>query len=267
MTASDSVIGKLKYLSIESESPVFHIGAPGQDSEWVGTYEEFEVRITNGRRLDTAPSLTEEGFELVEHRTSDVDFNSDDAVVADYYPQVVELFRKRLGASKVVIFDHTVRTDAGTEGVRKPAQHVHNDYTAASTIQRVIDIVGGDEAVDRLRKRYVQVNLWRPIENPAFSSPLTVADARSVAPEDFVKADIIYSDRRGEVYEVLHRNAHRWFYFPRMNPNEAILFRGFDSSDAVSHRFTPHTAFDDPSSPSSSVPRKSIELRAMAFFD
>ena len=267
MSAPASVTGKLKYLSADSESPAFHIGEPGQDSKWIGTYEEYDVEIHNGRKDRDTPYFAGQGFELIDHGTTDVDFASDEAIVADYYPQVIELFRERLGASEVLIFDHTVRTDAGTEGVRKPARHVHNDYTAASTIQRVIDIVGGDDAVARLRNRFAQVNLWRPIETPVFTSPLAVADAQSVAREDFVKADIIYSDRRGEVYEVLHKDTHRWFYFPEMKPHEAILFRGFDSAEDVSHPFTPHTAFDDPTSLSSTAPRKSIELRAMAFFD
>ena len=266
MSAPSSVIGKLKYLSPDSESPAFHIGEPGQDSKWIGIYEEYDVEIQNGRGIQNPPSIDGHGFELIDHGTTDVDFESDEATVSDYYPQVMELFRRRLSASEVVIFDHTVRTDGGMEGVRKPARHVHNDYTAASAIQRVVDIVGGDDAVKRLRNRYAQVNLWRPLENPVFTSPLAVADALSVARADFVKADIIYSDRRGEVYEVLHRATHRWFYFPQMKPSEAILFRGFDSAEEVSHPFTPHTAFDDPTSPSSPTPRKSIELRAMAFF-
>ncbi len=267
MSAPDSVIGKLKYLSADSENPAFHIGEPGQDSKWVGSYEEHDTEIWNGRRHRDKPIFEKQGFELIDHGTADVDFESDEAIVADYYPQVIELFRNQLGASEVVIFDHTVRTDSGVEGVRKPARHVHNDYTAASTIQRVMDIVGGDDAVMRLRNRYAQVNLWRAVEHPVFTSPLAVADAQSVSREDFVKADIIYSDRRGEVYEVLHKDTHKWFYFPEMKPTEAILFRGFDSAEDVAHPFTPHTAFDDPTSLSSRTPRKSIELRAMAFFD
>jgi hypothetical protein len=267
MTSELSVTGKLKYLSKSSLDPAFYVGEPGQDSKWTGTYEEVDVQIANGRLSTNTASLDEEGFELIEHGTVDVDFSSVEAVEQEYYPQVEKLLEDRLGASQAVIFDHTIRTSKETDGARKPVRHVHNDYTAASTIQRVVDVVGGDGAIEKLRKRYAQINLWRPIGNPVYSSPLAIADARSILPEHFVKADIIYTDRRGEVYEVLYSRDHRWFYFPNMTPNEAIVFRGFDSSQNVSHRFTPHTSFEDPTTPAASIPRRSIELRAMVFFD
>jgi hypothetical protein len=40
----------------------------------------------------------------------------------------------------------------------------------------------------------------------------------------------------------------------------------FDSAEGVSV-LTPHTAFLDPSMPEGSLPRESIELRALVFYD
>jgi hypothetical protein len=60
--------------------------------------------------------------------------------------------------------------------------------------------------------------------------------------------------------------AHRWFYFPRMRRDEALVFKVYDSLQDGRARFTPHTSFDDPDSPPDAPPRQSIEARALAFF-
>lgn len=266
MDVTKPVIAKLRYLSPDSESPAFHIGAPGEESRWVGQYTEIDVAIRNARALPRKPTVESEGFRLIRHKTRDVDFLSDDAVEADYYPRIAALIEAHTGAGEVIVFDHTVRIDEEREGVRGPVRHVHNDYSAASAIQRVIDLVGGDEAVAKLRHRFAQLNVWRPFDRPALTSPLAIADARSFKRGDFVKADIIYPDRRGEVLEVTPRSSHRWFYYPEMTPDEALIFRGYDSDEGIAHRFTAHTAFEDPNTPTDAPPRKSIELRAIAFF-
>ena len=60
--------------------------------------------------------------------------------------------------------------------------------------------------------------------------------------------------------------AHRWFYFPRMRRDEALVFKVYDSLQDGRARFIPHTSFDDPNSPPDAPPRQSIEARALAFF-
>ena len=261
-----SIAGQVNYLAANSISPAFHMGNPGEETQRVGTYCGHNVEIFNGRSLEETPSLEKEGFELLHHHSVDVDFLSDQAVKTDYYPQIQALMRDRLGCEEVVIFDHTVRTSAIGDAQRKPASHVHNDYTPASAIQRLVDITGGGEAIKKLRQRFVQINLWRPIWNTVQEMPLALVDARTVATQDYVKADIHYSDRVGEILEVKYNAQHRWIYFPDMDPSEAILFRGFDSGDQISHPYTPHTAFALPDTDRPSVPRNSIELRALAFF-
>jgi len=224
------------------------------------------VLIRNARLTHPAPTLDQFGFTLVKHKSKNIDFCSDEDIVASYYPQAEQVFMRSTGADEVVIFDHTVRTDASEEGVQRPARHVHNDYTAASIVQRIIDVVGGDEAVEKLQHRFAEINLWRPIENMVQTSPLAIADARSILRDDLVKADIIYADRIGEIFEVVHRDSHLWYYYPNMMSDEALLFVGYDSLPKRTGRFTPHTAFDDPDSPEGAAPRKSIELRAIVFF-
>ena len=52
-----------------------------------------------------------------------------------------------------------------------------------------------------------------------------------------------------------------------MGADEAVLIKGYDSADDGRARFTPHTAFDDPTTPPGAPPRESIEVRTFAFFE
>jgi hypothetical protein len=96
-------------------------------------------------------------------------------------------------------------------------------------------------------------------------APLAMADGTTVAPEDLVASDLIYPNRSGETYSVKYNPNHRWFYFPEMTPDEALLLKCYDSASDGRTRFGPHTAFVDPTTPSDVAPRESIEIRALVF--
>ena len=67
--------------------------------------------------------------------------------------------------------------------------------------------------------------------------------------------------------QIKHNENHAWFYFPKMKRNEAIIFKVYDSETDGRARFTPHTSFEDPTTPKGAMPRESIEVRALAFFN
>jgi hypothetical protein len=200
------------------------------------------------------------------------DFYDPDELRRVYYPEAERLVGQATGASRVVVFDHTIRRrvwgaeDRSPGTPRQPVTRVHNDYTDDSAPQRVRDLMGG-EAEALLRRRYAFVNVWRPIRGPLRDSPLALCDARSVDPADLVASDLVYRDRKGETYAVLYNPAHRWFYVPDMQPDEALLLKCFDSARDGRARLSPHGAFVDPTAPADVLPRESIELRAIAFHD
>ena len=94
------------------------------------------------------------------------------------------------GAEKVIVFDHTIRTAerAVERGYRAPVQMVHNDYTDKSGPQRVRDLLPPEEAEARLKHRFVEINVWRPIKGPVQAWPLALADAQSIAPAATIPA-------------------------------------------------------------------------------
>jgi len=64
----------------------------------------------------------------------------------------------------------------------------------------------------------------------------------------------------------LYNPDQRWFYFPRMQADECVLIRCFDSARVGPARFSAHGGFEDPQSPSDAPPRESIEVRTLVFF-
>jgi hypothetical protein len=231
-----------------------------------GEYRPYDVTIADARALGA--NIDREGFELRASPTAVTDFLDDDQIANLYYPEINQLIIEATGASRVEIFDSTRRFERkdASDGPRAPVHAAHNDYTEKSAPQRVRDLLG-DMAERLLGRRYAFINVWRPLKGPVLSSPLAVADARTVAPGDLVATDLVYSDRVGEIYHLHPNPEHRWFYYPEMTTDEALLLKCFDSATDGTARFAPHTAFADPNTRTSAPGRESIEIRTIAFFD
>ena len=235
-----------------------------------GEHEVRQMTIRNGRPLKEEFDLEVSGFEFVEHRTQVRDFFDPEELKRVYYLEVEALIRKVSGASRVVVFDHTLRSGDEAEReaklVREPVFNVHNDYTEWSGPQRVRDLLP-EEAGELLKRRFAIIQVWRAINQPIQSNPLAIADARSLAPKDLIRAERRYPNRVGETYRVGYNPEHRWFYFPLMRRDEALVFKVFDSAKDGRARFTAHSSFIDPTTPPGAPARQSIEARTLAFFD
>jgi len=271
-TEPAGVEASVTYLSHAEQNPVTYATRPRDGvARRQGDYADYRVRINNGRAIAAKLSLDRQGFLLTRHTSGVVDFYDDDEVRTAYYPEVERLVADVTGASRVVIFDHTRRADGGgvadAKAERAPARIIHNDYTEKSGPQRIHDLFDADEARDLLSHRFSQINVWRPITGPVKRSPLAFIDAQSIAAQDLVKIDLVYEDRVGENYHLVHNPDHRWFYFPHMEADEVVLIKGYDSATDGRARFTPHTAFDDPTTAENAPPRESIEVRTLAFFE
>jgi hypothetical protein len=234
-----------------------------------GTDELKQVVVRNGRLLADRLSLDEQGFVFIEHKTKVTDFFDSAQLEFVYYPEVEELIKRISGASRVVIFDHTLRSGDEAERqaklIREPVLSAHNDYTEWSGPNRVREILP-DEAEKLLSRRFAIIQMWRAINQPIQSNPLALADAKSVQMEDLIVAERRYPHRVGQTYRLKYSPNHRWFYFPEIRRDEAVVFKVYDSEKDGRARFTPHTSFHDPTSPPSAPPRQSIEVRALAFF-
>jgi hypothetical protein len=264
------ITAELAYAIDTGEKPVNETFGPNNiRRRTTGAKERRSVPIRNGRPLAAEFALDEHGFEFVRHPTRVRDFFDAAELAAVYYPEVESLIKDVSGAARVVVFDHTLRSGDEAERearlVREPVLSVHNDYTEWSGPQRVRELLP-DEADRLLGHRFAIIQVWRAINRPIQANPLAIADARSLAPADLIAAERRYPHRVGETYQVRYNPAHRWFYFPEMRRDEALVFKVYDSAQDGRARFTAHTSFVDPSSPAGAPPRQSIEARTLAFF-
>jgi hypothetical protein len=258
--------------------------APGAEKPFAYTYKRpdegpqsnIEVRPETVRIEDIRPiafglDVDVAGVRAVKHRTAVRDFWDEAQTLALGHPETAELVKAATGAARVVVFDHTLRrrsdgvADRTPGASRQPAGRVHIDQTVASGPQRVRDLMG-DQAEELLSRRAAIINVWRPIHHAARDWPLAFADARSVEPKDLIATDLIFPHRKGEIYGVAYNPGQRWLYIPDLAPDEAVLIKCWDSDPSVA-RFTPHTGFEDPTTPAGTPPRESIEFRTIAFFD
>ncbi|HSD41185.1 MAG TPA: CmcJ/NvfI family oxidoreductase [Burkholderiales bacterium] len=270
MTHPPALTAEITYAVDTGEKPVNETFGPGNIRRRnVGARERRPVRIENGRPRVAAFALDASGFAFVDHPTAVRDFFDPAELKAVYYPEVERLVSAVSGAVRVVVFDHTLRSGDEAERearlVREPVLSAHNDYTEWSGPQRLREILP-DEAERLLAHRFAIIQVWRAINRPIRANPLAIADARSLSTADLIAAERRYPHRVGETYQVRYNPAHRWFYFPEMRRDEALVFKVFDSEQDGRARFTAHTSFVDPTTPADAPPRQSIEARTFAFF-
>ncbi len=234
-----------------------------------GVADPHIIAIEDGRPRRREFSLDGSGFEFADHPTAVVDFLDRDELRAVYYPEAADLIARMSGARRVHVFDHTLRTsdeaDRAARKLREPVHTVHNDYTEWSGPQRVRDLLP-DEAEGLIARRFAIIQVWRAIAAPIERDPLAIADARSLAPGDFIPAERRFPDRVGEIYMFQFNPAHRWTWFPRMRRDEALVFKVYDSAANGRARWGAHASFAEPATRPDAPPRESIEIRAFAFF-
>jgi hypothetical protein len=272
MTAAQSVRATLNYSVDNGRPPDYYFYEPDQPVELnpPGT-DPHEVDIHNGWPRANAYSADREGFELKPFDNTFDQFDDDTAVHASFYPQVVEFVKTHTGAKRVEVFDHTIRKRLPADlkqqtTVQRPAVLlVHSDYTVASGPQRVRDLFPA-EAEQLLQRRVAFFNVWKPLYRRVEELPLAVCDATTHAPDDMLRMELKYRERTGEIYVMRHSPAHRWVYFPQMEPTQALLLKTYDSETDGRARFMGHSAFEDPTTPANALRRESIEVRTMAFF-
>src|SRR5262249_25205340 len=100
-------------------------------------YTPQTVTIHDARQIDASADV--HGFELVRHESS-IDFLDDDLVADIGRAEAASLLREKTGATRVFVFDHTLRKRA-PEAPRQPSVRVHVDYTERSGPQRLRDFL------------------------------------------------------------------------------------------------------------------------------
>lgn len=266
----------LAYLTEGAIDAQYTVWPPSSGREPEGPPKTYYTsRIADCREIADSLDLQRDGFVFRKQVSPFRDFFDDAKVKANYYGEMEAYLKALTGAAEVFIFDHNVRSVGraarGEAGVRAPVDMAHGDYTAASGLRRGGEIMAQRGYKGPAPKRTMLVNVWRPLHGPVVDLPLALCHALSVAPEDLVPTPIrhymedeLTAPRlSGEIFSLLHNPSHRWYYASAMQPDEVLVFTGFDSDESSAARFTPHTGFQHPHRPAQFEPRESIEVRAL----
>lgn len=221
-----------------------------------------DVDLNDMRTSTKLVSFSEDAVEFAKFPSTVDAFGQKDDWQGIYDAELTKLLQEKLGAKEVIIFDHTVRVD-DPSAVRPPARNVHSDYSVDGASQRLIDLVGEEQAEEWNKGHFAFINVWRPIDNPINSAPLGFIRPSTVAPQDWVLLDLIYPDRKGQIMGVVGNEQHEWLYQSKMTPDEVAFFNIYDNQGLPS---IAHSALDMVEDENVNTIRKSIESRTLVHY-
>ena len=264
-----NIYSNIVFIVKQKKKPYYDSAAlTGMDPKLYFKTEQKKILINNARNLKHC-ALDKNGFEFYKH---DFNINKDkiNKNIDDYKEKLSKYLNKIIPFKKIVFFDFTNRSNSkigayNPDGQRQPAVRAHVDYTIVSGKKRAQDILTKKlySKLIKEKKRIIQINIWRPLSKIVLSSPLAFADASSIKQSDLVATDQRFPNRVGEIYHLAYNSKQKWYWLPKMNSNEFLIFKGWDSSnDKNIIKFTPHTSFNLVNQNVIKYPRESIEARA-----
>ncbi len=274
MTGQITVRSTFRYTRDTGVAPEVYFYDPPPGTNWREAGDDpREMTVHDGWDRARSFSLDREGFALREFHSTFRQWDDDDAIRAQFYPDVAEFVKREVDAKRVVVFDHTIRAQSNvgqthsehSTSRRAPVMNIHCDYTANSGPLRVRQLLP-EEADKLLKHRVAFYNFWKPLKRTVEERPLAMCDVTTSMEKDFITMKLRYRDRDGEIFVMRHSPQHRWWYFPRMTPEHVILLKTYESETDGRARFVGHCAFEDPNTPPNAPMRESIEIRTMAFF-
>jgi hypothetical protein len=191
---------------------------------------------------------------------------------------MVDLVKSLSGADEVVIFSPPVlrqNKDEPGSAYQPRAVDVHTDFSPANAewaARNRTDKIGD-------YTRFAFINVWRSITPPPQDWPLALVDARSVGQDEGVPYPMIMVDKIPEKLPLVptpptpiegcnfvYKEGHKWRYFSNMTRDEVLAFKLYDSDNKKGSKSwrCPHTAVFD--STDGTIPRESVEVRAICFF-
>ena len=256
--------------------------------------DSAQVRVHDARAaqegIDAAAFFASHGFALVSHRSAVRDWRCDPMtpdptsdVVRLYFPEIERIVREELLPGQKIDVQQfpLLRRGPGTENPIYGAG-VHTDYgTTPEDYEASIAAFTMPEFATAWRAGYDRpevrgaliINFWRTIDmtGPLEHMPLAVCDPSSVAAADIVPLGLTGFTPTGRPTNQLAVRANpeqRWFYYPRMRPDEVLAFKNFecrkDEPGSPLHACF-HTAFEDPGAAPGAPERTSCEHRVQVW--
>lgn len=205
-----------------------------------------QVVVRNARNAEDPPTLEAQGFCLRSQSTAFSAFGDAERVKKQYCPEIVDLVRRELGATRAFAFDHVLLSSrsglATSPSADMPAFTAHNDYTKRISPIRLRELLGEAETRNWRKGRVIQINVWRPFNRVVEETPLALCDGGTLEKRHLVTAELRFEDRNSEFYFLRPSRKHVWWYYPLMSPDELLLIKGYDSKKTARARLAPHAA-------------------------
>ena len=243
------------------------IWSNGDRSRITQALQAHEVEIRDARRRSTPPTLEREGFTVQPSKIAAPAWTDEQWIADAYAPLCLELVRGLTGAAHVLpYYKGALIRDTGDPRRAPAAEFVHLDNTRASALP-FLERAARPE-VQAQHRRVMVFNVWRPITPPPQDVPLALCDQRTASEADGVEGRTVEANFPDGVPYVtsVYNPDQQWWYFSDVTPDEAVVFKGWDSDPTVPMGCL-HGAFRQPEPPPGATPRASIETRVFAFFD
>lgn len=248
------------------------------DQERNTMYSNKPIRIFNARNLEPPASINKQGFQLVKQETRVRNFLDLDVAVSDFYPECSKIVKDVTGCVDTFVTQHQYRNGYGNlpKGHKRASTPTPNgspgNYGGTHSDISAYAENRWDEIVDG--RHCAMFNLWRSIDlqNDIRVMPLAVLDMTSLEMEDIIAADAWGGASAQQQHLVSLRLAynehHRWFYYPKMQPDELLIFKQYDTREEnPCRRQVYHGAVHDPDGPTDAPLRQTIEVRVLALFE
>ena len=204
----------------------------------------------------------------------------DNDIARHYLPLVEEIIRTRLLPGRKIDVQHFGQVRRRGPGTANPtyANGAHQDYgLTAEDFEHSVAAFAGPEAGRGWRAGYehddvegfMVLDFWRTagMAGPLEHMPPALCDPSSVDSADIVETELEGIAPSGATtrHMCLRNNpAQRWYYYPRMTPDEVLVFKLFQAireDAAPSLASCVHTAITDPTTPTGAAERQSCEHR------
>lgn len=199
-----------------------------------------------------------------------------------------EFVTKNNPAASILLVHCTANTDCFQRFV-----HVDQSYRGA---EQILYLNMDEDEADRLTKtRWGIQNVWIPIENTVTRDPLAFCDYQSLDENDLrtvvanlpppgageygnVSKNVKHKQRaeyssngeqaaRYEVANLAHNPNQQWYFASNQTPEEAWVFKIFDSKKDGRARCAVHSSFPLEGQGDSGKARQSVEVRCFVFWE
>lgn len=247
--------------------------------------EIHDARALQENAASEAAFFDRYGFVLLRAPSTvdDWDCNQDDPanpIATHYLPEIEALIRTRLLPGRAIEIRQPPRVLRRGPGTGNPAYGagVHQDYgLTADDFQHSVAAFTTPEIGSQWRARFerpdvagfMMIDFWRTagMAVPLEHMPLALCDPESVDPDDIVETaldGIAPSGKTTHHLSLRYNSNQRWYYYPRMAPDEVLAFKQFQllhDNPGAPLAACFHSAVADPNTPADAPQRQSCEHR------